>query len=98
MTRERNPSTSALTLSGEIPFGLDWKNCWVTDTMFIEDLKDGSKGEVTGLTSAAAKRSLIASKGKGAVTCVDQLKSPAPLPVLGLDIAHGLHLLPSIFH
>lgn len=53
--------------------------------MFIEGLNDGSKGEVTGVTSAAAKRSLMASKGKGAVTCVDHTKLPAPLPVFGFD-------------
>ena len=94
MTREKNPSTSALTLSGEIPFGLDWKNFLVTDTTFLEALIDGSKGDVTGVIRAAAKRSLMASKGKGAVTCVDHIKSPAPLPVAGLDTAHGLHLLP----
>lgn len=66
--------------------------------MFLEGLVKGSKGEPRGSTSALAKRSLMASKGKGAVTCVDQEKELALLPVIGLDIDHGLQLLPSIFH
>ena len=98
MRREKNPSTSALIPSGKIPFGRDWKNFWVTETMFPEGRNDGSKGEVTGVTSAAANRSLIASNGKGAVTCVDHDNWAAPPPETGLAIAHGLQLLPSIFH
>lgn len=97
MTSERNPSTSALTLSCEIPFGLDWKNFLVTDTMFAPGLETASNGEVTGGFIAAAIRSFIASKGKGAVTCTDQIEIPA-LALSGCAIAHGLQLLPSMFH
>ena len=94
MTRERNPSTSALTLSGEIPFGLDWKKSCVTDTMFLDEaLPAGSKEELASSSSAVAKRSLMASKGKGAVTCVDQTKDPTVPPNLGEITFHGLHSL-----
>lgn len=94
MTRDRKPNTSALTLSGRIPFGLAWKKSRVTNTTLRE--VNGSKGEVAGVMSAASKRSLIASSGKGAVICTPQKVLPSPFHIVGIEMAHGLHLLPSI--
>ena len=96
-TREKNPRTSCLTEPEEIPLGLDSKNLDVTETMFFPGLIAGSRGEVTGVTIAAAKRSLMASKGNGAVACTDQYRE-SELKTEGAVTFHGLQLLPFIFH
>ena len=43
MTSEKNPSTPALTLSDEIPFGLLWKKSLVTYTLRLPGFQLGSR-------------------------------------------------------
>lgn len=64
---EKNPSTSALTLSAEIVFGLLWKKSLLTHTIFSKRIV-GSRSEGVS-TITLEKRSLMPSRGNGAVTC-----------------------------
>lgn len=84
---------SCLTEPGEIPLGLDWKNLDVTETMFFLPAGLlGSREEVTGV-----KRSLMASKGTGAVACTSHVRESG-LKTEGAVTSHGLQLLPSMSH
>ncbi len=73
MTSEKNPSTPALTLSDEIPFGLLWKKSLVTYTIRLLGFRLGSREAAWSTemdpVTIFEKRSLIASKGNSAVTC-----------------------------
>ena len=93
---EKNPSTSALTLSDEMSLGLDWKKSFVTYTMFLTGLIDGSRAESWSFAIALEKRSLMASRGNGAVICGAHLNPANPPPVAGAVIFQGLQVLPSM--
>lgn len=67
---EKNPRTSASTLPDGISMTLDWKKSFVTYIMFVTGLMDGSRGESWSAVTALENRSLMASKGNGAVFVV----------------------------
>ena len=92
MINEKNPRTSSCTLSDEIPLGLDWKKSFVTEIMFRPGLMDGNKADAC-LATALENRSLMASRGSGAVTCTPHDKPAALPPFSGVLMVHGLQVL-----